>query len=208
MRGGNIVNNSAIRASARKMLSGNWLNPILAGLSIIAVQLISMVLQAILPTVLSPILALAVFLGATAPISFGIIMFYLKFVRGKNPEPAEVKEGYQFWSKSIIAMFLVSLYTWLWSLLLIIPGIIKACSYSMTYFILIDNPDLTPSEAITKSKEMMNGYKSQFFFLGLSFIGWIILSTLTLGIGYIWLIPYMTTSFTVFYESLNSHNIK
>lgn len=91
-----------------------------------------------------------------------------------------------------------------WSLLLIIPGIIMSLAYSMTPFIIYDNPELSAPEAIRLSRKMMKGHKFDLFYLYLSFLGWILLCILTLGIGLIWLMPYMVTSTASFYEDVKA----
>ncbi len=98
------------------------------------------------------------------------------------------------------------IFVFLWSLLLIIPGIIATLSYSMTYFIIADNNSITALEAITKSKEMMRGNKWKFFCLGLRFLGWSLLCVVTLGIGFLWLTPYMSVSSAQFYDDLKENN--
>lgn len=90
----------------------------------------------------------------------------------------------------------------LWSILLIIPGIIKALGWSLTPFLLYDEPDLSIWQTMKKSQTMMNGYKGKLFLLILSFIGWAILAVFTFGILYIWLYPYMMMSFTLFYDEI------
>ncbi|KZE64010.1 hypothetical protein AWM68_12940 [Fictibacillus phosphorivorans] len=103
----------------------------------------------------------------------------------------------------ILGTYLVMMvYMFLWTLLLVIPGIIKAFSYSQTYFVLKDHPGIGINAAITKSRKLMVGYKWKFFVLQLSFIGWGILCLLTLGIGFLWLSPYITASYAAFYENL------
>ena len=97
---------------------------------------------------------------------------------------------------------LVGLFTALWSLLLIIPGIIAAINYSLVYFVKLDNPELGALEVLRKSKEMMNGHKWDFFVLILSFLGWAILGIFTLGILYLWLVPYIQVTYANFYNSL------
>lgn len=99
--------------------------------------------------------------------------------------------------------FLRGLYILLWSLLFIIPGIIKGLSYAMTPFIMAEHPEMTASEAITASKEMMDGHKGELFWLELTFIGWGILCALTLGIGNLFLNPYMNASYAAFYRSIS-----
>ena len=92
----------------------------------------------------------------------------------------------------------------LWSFLLIIPGIIKSFSYAMTPYILEENPELSITESIHRSRMMMRGHKYDLFWLYLSFIGWGILSILTLGIGLLWLAPYMETAQAAFYEDVKA----
>jgi len=98
------------------------------------------------------------------------------------------------------------LFTLLWSLLLIIPGIIASLSYSQTYYILADDEKISAREAIKKSKKIMMGNKWKYFVLGLSFLGWFILSIFTLGIGLIWLLPYMNISMAKFYEDVKEQS--
>ncbi|MGN0202479.1 MAG: DUF975 family protein [Candidatus Cryptobacteroides sp.] len=109
----------------------------------------------------------------------------------------------KYW-RTVLATLLQFIYILLWSLLLIVPGIIKAFSYAMTWFILEDEPDLSPNKAIELSMAMMKGRKFDFFYLALSFIGWGILSVFTLGIGALWLGPYMYASFAAFYQDVKA----
>lgn len=139
---------------------------------------------------------------AIIPLLYGLIKFFMEFRNG-NP-PFSIMFSFYTNSdmllKSIGLSVLVGLYTFLWSLLLIIPGIIAAYSYSMAPFILIDNPDIGVSEAIRRSKEIMRGHKFDYFALQLSFIGWAILACLTFGIGFLWLIPYIQLTSIEFYR--------
>ena len=108
-----------------------------------------------------------------------------------------------YWHK-VWGMFLMYIFIFLWSLLLVIPGIVKSFSYAMTPFILEERPELSANEAIDHSRAMMKGHKFDFFWLILSFIGWLILSVFTLGLGLIWLIPYMQTAMAGFYEDVKA----
>lgn len=108
-----------------------------------------------------------------------------------------------YWHK-VWGMFLMYLFIVLWSFLFIIPGIIKVFSYSMTPYILEENPELSANEAIDRSRAMMKGHKFDLFWLFLSFIGWFFLSLLTLGIGGLWLGPYMQTATAAFYEDVKA----
>ena len=108
-----------------------------------------------------------------------------------------------YWHK-VWGMFLMYLFIALWSLLLIIPGIVKSFSYAMTPYILEENPELSAGEAIDHSRAMMKGHKFDLFWLYLSFIGWAFLCIFTLGIGLLWLVPYMQTSVSAFYEDVKA----
>lgn len=108
------------------------------------------------------------------------------------------------WGRNALGMLLMFVFTFLWTLLFIIPGIIKAFAYAMTPYILVDRPELSANQAIDLSKEMMKGHKFDLFWLSLSFIGWILLSILTLGIGLFWLMPYITASMGAFYEDVKA----
>lgn len=139
---------------------------------------------------------------ALLPTEVGICAYYLKFVRGEEFNLDLLKKYYPFFVKLLILDLLVFVFTFLWTLLFIIPGIIAAISYSMVFFIAVDKEDLTAKETITESKRIMQGHKLDFFILQLSFIGWILLACLTFGILLIWLIPYMTVAEVLFYEDV------
>ena len=108
-----------------------------------------------------------------------------------------------YWHK-LWGMLLMQIFIVLWSFLFIIPGIIKAFSYAMTPYILEERPELSANEAIDHSRAMMKGHKFDLFWLYLSFLGWFILCLLSLGIGFLWLAPYMETSVAAFYEDVKA----
>ena len=108
-----------------------------------------------------------------------------------------------YWHK-VWGMFLMQVFIFLWSLLFVIPGIIKSLSYAMTPYILEENPELSANEAIDRSRAMMKGHKFDYFWLLLSFIGWGFLCVFTLGIGLLWLTPYMQTAVAAFYEDVKA----
>ena len=135
----------------------------------------------------------------------GYCVFLLKQHDGKNPEIQDLFSWFDKFSKGFILFLLEGLYIFLWTLLLIVPGIIASYRYAMAPFILAENPDMTPSEAIDASKELMDGHKGELFTLNLTFIGWDILAMLTLGIGYLWLNPYKNAAHTAFYRDLITH---
>lgn len=106
--------------------------------------------------------------------------------------------------KIVGTMLLVNIYTFLWTLLFIVPGIIKAFSYAMTPYILVEDTGLTANQAIDKSRAMMRGHKFDLFWLYLSFIGWGFLCIFTLGLGFLWLVPYMEASQSAFYAEVKA----
>ena len=139
---------------------------------------------------------------AIIPISWGLAIIFLKAFRGTKSSLSNLFDGFQDFSRVFLTLFLQGLYILLWTLLLVIPGIVKGISYSMTAFVLADNPELKYDAAITRSSQLMKGHKMQYFWFALSFIGWYLLAALTLGIGFLWLIPYYHTAKAAFYHEL------
>ncbi|GHT21911.1 hypothetical protein FACS189430_02820 [Bacteroidia bacterium] len=137
-------------------------------------------------------------------LGYGLAVTFLKNFRREAIDAGTLFVGFRNYFKVLGPMLLVGLYTFLWTLLFIVPGIIKAYSYAMTAYILHDDLTVGADEAIERSKAMMNGYKAKLFLLDLSFIGWGLLCVLTLGIGLLWLIPYMQTSRAAFYEEVRN----
>ncbi len=139
------------------------------------------------------------------PLTVAGYWFFLVIARWNDPKISEVFAVYKQWELSLKVIgtsILVGIFTILWSLLLIIPGIIKGISYSQVFFLLKDNPQLSALEAITVSKTRMKGYKWKYFLLNLSFIGWAFIAIFTLGIGFLWLAPYVSTANATFYNEL------
>jgi len=141
-------------------------------------------------------------------LSFGLILNFLQISRGKDADVKLMGAGFTSdkFGKVWLTYFLVELFTALWSLLFIIPGIVKAYSYMFAPYILADNPELTPRDAINKSKEMTEGYKMDLFILSLSFLGWYLLVAVTFGIAGIYVLPYTNTTIANAYNSLKGGN--
>jgi uncharacterized membrane protein len=134
---------------------------------------------------------------------WGFAVYFLRLIRRENTDYARLFDGYTGnWQRIFTTNLLMYVYIFLWSLLLIIPGIIKAFSYSMTSYILKDDPELSNNAAIEKSMAMMHGHKMELFLLELSFIGWVILSMFTFGIGMLLVEPYLQTTIAHYYEDL------
>ena len=135
-------------------------------------------------------------------LSAGYVKYIINFVRTGNFETKEIIETLKAkWQQLLIADILVFVIVYLCTLLLIVPGIIMGLAYTFVTYIIVDS-DTKGKDALTKSREMMKGYKMDYFVFSLSFIGWIILGIFTLFILYIWLIPYITIANTIYYEKL------
>ena len=139
------------------------------------------------------------------PLIVGCYRFFLQNSRGDG-DLKHLGAGFQDdWGNVILVMFLKNLFLGLWTLLFIVPGIIKAYSYRMVPYILKEHPELSGTKAITLSRQMMNGHKWNAFVLDLSFIGWIILSALTLGILHIFYVgPYIQATDAELYEAVKA----
>jgi uncharacterized membrane protein len=187
------LSNPELMLKARQSLKNNWGNAISACvLFFLASGLLGAVPKA------GWILSLVI----SGPLTFGYYRFFIMLTRNENPRTATLFEGFNHFLSCFSAYLLSMIFIILWTLLLIIPGIMAALSYSMTFFILSDEPTLDGAAAIRKSKEMMYGHRYRLFCLGCRFIGWFILGILSIGIGFLWIGPYITASFTHFYENL------
>ena len=177
-----------MKQQAKESLSGNW------GTAI-GVYLIAMVLISVLTTT---------GIGGlfTGLISFGLCSAFLSVIRVKTMKIENLFDCTKNFGTVFVANILMGIYTFLWSLLFVIPGIVKSYSYAMTNYILLDNPNMTASEAITESRKMMDGHKFELFILDLSFIGWYFLSVFTFGILLLYVEPYMMATRAAFYENL------
>jgi len=158
----------------------------------------------LLVTILNFVFAIA--LGITmGPFTLGFAGYFLKRVRGEEIAIKNIFDGFKRFANGFWLQFFTNFFTSLWCMLFIIPGIVKALSYSMAFYIMYDNPGVGSLEAIKKSQIMMKGYKFKLFLLYLSFIGWGFLCLLTFGIGLFWLNPYIYLSMANFYENLKRH---
>ena len=170
-----------------------------------AITLIMSLISAAVSSLLSMLIPGAGILVAavvSAAFALSVARVYLMLIRGIDPEAKDAFCGFDdFWSAFKVSFF-VGLYTYLWSLLLIVPGIIKSISYSMSMYILAENKGKSAHECIKESKAMTEGHKMELFMLGLSFIGWVLLGFVTLGISYIWVVPYIRATFANAYVSL------
>lgn len=139
-------------------------------------------------------------------LQIGYADFLLKQHDGKEVSFNVLFSRFDYFGTGFAQRFLRGLYTTLWTLLFIIPGIIKGYAYAMTPFILAEHPELTASRAIELSEQLMDGHKAELFFLELSFIGWDLLAVLTLNLGHLFLNPYKNAAHAAFYRQLQEEN--
>tara|TARA_B110000027_G_scaffold64896_1_gene69557 strand:- start:403 stop:984 length:582 start_codon:yes stop_codon:yes gene_type:complete len=188
--------NLVLMQMARKSLKEKW------GLAVGTFVVYMLIIGAIQATTEFFPLAGLLLLAISGPMALGIAIFSINISRNQDARLEQIFQGFNNFSTSLGAYLLMLLFIFLWTLLLIIPGIIAVLSYSMTFYILADDNSIGAMEAINKSKKMMNGYKWKYFCLGLRFIGWSLLCILTLGIGFLWLLPYMQVSMVKFYDDI------
>lgn len=154
-------------------------------------------------------LALTVFVGV---LSFGFMRYCLRLSRGEKEVPVdELISGFQIFWKVVALNLLTGLFIILWSMLLVIPGIVAAYRYRMAQLLLMDHPDWSAMECIRESKRLMQGNKANLFVLDFSFFGWHLLSSLVVMFTFIpvmdiWLTPYMQVTECHFYNELVGWN--
>lgn len=136
------------------------------------------------------------------PMTVGYILFLIVICDYRQADLNNLFKGFDRFVQTMLAGLLVSLAVGFGTLLLIVPGVIVALGFSMTFFIMIDEPDITGVDAIQASWEMMKGHKWELFCLSCRFIGWSLLCILTLGILWLWIAPYITVAYLDFYRSV------
>ena len=188
--------NFELRNEAFELLKANWKQPVLL---YFIISMICGVIYCIAPSVVADIFILY-------PCGYVFVMQLMSFMRdGKQNLVSDYFKLFK--DKYIIALPVVALtylYTFLWALLFIIPGIIKGYSYALASYISIEDNNIPAEECINKSMQMMEGHKIRLFLLDLSFIGWYFVAFLTFGIGLFWVVPYHEMARILFYEDLKS----
>ncbi len=208
-----MKSNQYYKNEALSALRGNWANALVATIIFIALALFFSSNDAINSyyqrVVINP------FIGYS--LSFVSLFVLLPLAAGYSNSMRVLLEtgdnrltnnsfslGFGNWLHVVWGMILSTIYIFLWTLLLIIPGIIKSYSYALTPYILVEHPEMSANEAIEESMRLMDGHKFDLFYLQLSFIGWAILSILSLGLGVFWLIPYQMTAQAAFYRDIKN----
>ena len=207
--------NSQIRQESLAAMRGNWGSAVVVTIVYLLIifagsfvaALLGKVVGAPVDSSVQEILNLLVSIFVVYPMSFSLAKLFLGFVRGEQ----QLYVGGVFsafkapcYGKSVGLYLLISIYTFLWALLLIVPGIIKSLAYSLAPYVLADNPELTADQAINRSMAMMKGHKMDLFLMVLGYVGFGLLSLLALGIPLLWLHPYYQAVFAKFYEDIKS----
>ncbi len=183
------------REEGRKLMEGTWKTVALA-------LLIQMGISVVLSFI--PVVGSIASLLIAAPFSVSMAAITVNIYKRNAIAVEDVFEGFSDFLGALAIYFLMILKVILWSLLLIIPGILKAMSYSMTFYIHIDRPELTASELLKESERLMQGHRWELFKLELSFLGWYVLTILTFGILSFWVTPYINNAVVTFYYDLKA----
>ncbi len=192
------MNRAELKMAAKQQIKGKIGILFVITLVIAVVSGIAGFVLGLIPVVGS----LAASIIVTPAFALSTIRVYLNVVKGNTPEVSDAFTGFDdFWAAFKVT-FLVGFFTFLWSLLFWIPGIIKGISYSMSMYVLAENKGKPALECIAESKKMTNGHKMELFVLALSFIGWAFVGAITLGIAFIWITPYMQATMTNAYNYL------
>lgn len=197
-------------------LQGNWVPAVLATLVYLAVAMLLSGAGEI-PSLVGKVASPANWLTGVSSLAMIFIVLPLQYGFSnamrflyERQDAALIENQFKIplnhYFRSLGVMLLVAVKTFLWSLLLVIPGIIKSFAYSMAPFIAEDHPEYSVSQAISESCRMMKGHKFDLFYLYLSFIGWFLLSILSCGIGLLWLQPYVENAVAAFYNDLKAQN--
>lgn len=140
-------------------------------------------------------------LGST--VTLGYSKFNLAIIDNREAKIGNLFEYFNIWKSAAMTQLWRVLYTFLWSLLFIVPGVVAAYSYAMTPYIKAEFPEIAPKEAVAASKKLMYGNRYRLFCLDMSFFGWTLLCVLTFGVGFLWLNPYINAAKADFYREIS-----
>ncbi len=142
-----------------------------------------------------------------AIVGLGFLIFLLNTLRATAPDMGNLLDGFNYWWKLLVLNFVCGVFIFLWSLLLIVPGLVAAYRYSMANYILVNRPEIGIMECIRESKRLTQGHKGELFMLDLSFLGWFLLCLVpVLGwILQVWVSPYRSLSVLQYYEEYSGY---
>ncbi len=213
-----------LRGKARQALNDKWGDSVLVALVVFGISMAVSVIQNLAGVVdavmsrhsdpirhmltsnsmgfLQGFVSLAISLLFLSMISIGTYFVWLDVSHNKKANIKTLFEPFSQYGRYLTGYLVVTIFVFLWTLLFIVPGIIKGISYSQTFYLMRENPEIDGDEARKLSMKMMDGHKMDLFLLYLSFIGWALLCLLTCGIGFLFLIPYIYTAMGEFHNEL------
>jgi len=187
-----MINRAELKNAAKQSLAGNW-----------EIAIPAFIVYSLVFGLLSGVtfgLGSLVFFGV---MQFGLVNVFLGISRFRQSKIENLFIGFtSYFTNSCVAGLIMSVCSALWTMLFYVPGIIKMLSYSMTFYVLNDHPEMTGNEAVKESMRIMNGHKMDLFILKLSFIGWLILTGMTFGFAGLYVVPYMQTTMAKFYDAI------
>lgn len=194
-----MISRAAIKANAKAQLGNNlfgntWLMALVVGL----------VYSVIIGAAGMTYAGIIILVG---PMGVGLASVFLSLARGDGEVRLErmFTDGFsQQFGRNLLLGFLRGLFTALWSMLFVVPGIVKHYAYSMSFYIAADHPEYTWNQCMDASKRMTAGHKGELFVLDLSFIGWFFVGALCLGVGSLWVTPYYNASWANYYDALRT----
>lgn len=194
------TSNKDLMTQARESLTGRWGKVALATLVFfLACGVVSYVGK------LVPIVGWVFIFLVLGPFVLGFTKYMLSVSRGEDPEISVLFSGFNNFLKALLLYLIVAIITLVGFILLVVPGIIASLALSMVWFILADNPEMGAADVATASYNMTRGNLWKIFCLWCRFIGWSLLCCLTLGIGYLFLTPYIQVSLAKFYEEIKGN---
>ncbi len=184
-----MVDNILFMRKAKAQLSGNWIN------AVIGTLIYCVIMGAASCTYFGELILVG-------PLTFGYILYLACLIDTKQYNLNLLFKGFDRFVETLLAGLLCSVIVSLGTALLIVPGIIASLGLSMTFFIMVDDPNISGMDALKMSWNIMNGQKWNLFCLWCRFIGWMLLCLITCGIGFLWLEPYMMGATLNFYRNL------
>ena len=198
-----MISRKWLKENAKNQLKNNW------GLAIGAI-IVSMLIS-LIPEILTyidlesatiAILVQIISLIIAGPIAIGQCKLFINLSNNENPKFSDVWFGFGNILKALGVTLLIGIAVSIGTIFFIIPGIIISFMYSQVYYIMAEHPEMSVIESLKESSKIMKGHKMELFILELSFIGWIILTTITFGIAGLYVLPYYSATLSNFYLTI------
>lgn len=178
-----------LKQRAKDVLSGNW-----------GVALVSFVLTSVICTVAGSIIPGLGGIAISGPMEAGVDSIYMTLQREEEPTVEQLFSGFDNFLNTFLTGVLQAVFVGLWSILLLVPGIVMGIAYSQSFYILNDQPDMEAMEVLRASKELMDGHKMEYFLLQLSFLPWMLLCVFIVPLFYV--VPYISATNAAYYDYL------